>query len=588
MVSDNTKPSVSFRNKRVPRQIPTELGPGFILDNRYELLRKIGQGGMGMVYEANHQTLQKRMAVKLLNKFGDYDEVTPKRFLAEAQIQSSLKHPNIVEVTDGGVSAEGHRYIVMELLQGESLTTWLEKTPPEDRDNIFIQKLIHIMLEICDGLQTAHNKNIIHRDIKPSNIFLNKNEFEGQSFFVSKILDFGLAKQTDQETKGLTLTGDIPGTTEYVSPEQFLGKKPNQCSDIYSLGVVLYEALTGKKPFEVEGKEAFFIKMTDPKYKVVPPKKINPHIPEKLNRICLKAMERDPVNRFQMVEDLAGVLYQVPNDSVSNVDDSEVGNGSSMSNYSHNSQPSVSNSRTVFAIIAAVLVVSLVFAFVWFGNIEPTEPEENIISSDFSESELEPKSEKLPLKEIKIEEPLVKEPELKEEVEEKSIKPKHLAKKTPAKNFSKAGFKSENNTDKISEADEGKEPKANIEEEERVKELVREGDIALEKMNLSDADRFYDEAVRLAPRTPKALFGLGRIAIERKKYQDAINRISRALQYRNVAKWRIILGQVYLISGSKEAAIREWKRILKEHLGNNIDRKNAEKLLRENGAVSNF
>lgn len=216
---------------------------GHVLDGKYTLLSKLGEGGMGSVYLAEQATMGREVAIKVLRREFSQNRTAIKRFLREARAASKLGHPNTITVYDFGQSNDGLLYLVMERLSGRPLADILDQDgalPP--------QRAAHIFGQICDSLSEAHRQGITHRDLKPENIFIEQKV--GNDDFV-KVLDFGIAKmQGDDATGQATATGMICGTPSYMSPEQAMGKEIDGRSDIYALGVLLYEMLTNEKPFE--------------------------------------------------------------------------------------------------------------------------------------------------------------------------------------------------------------------------------------------------------------------------------------------------------------------------------------------------
>lgn len=213
-----------------------------IIDDQYRLERRLGQGGMGTVFEATDISSNRKFAIKVLHMYGDQDAL--KRFQREAHTSLTLKHPNIISVYAYGELNPVGGYLVMERFQGETLHTRLHDKGPFAPDEAAL-----IFHQICDGLMAAHQKNIIHRDLKPENIFLS---LDHEQSVVVKIFDFGLAKVLTGEVEGTNITtpGTVLGTLGYMSPEQLLGEEADQRSDIFSLGVMVAEALTGEKPFD--------------------------------------------------------------------------------------------------------------------------------------------------------------------------------------------------------------------------------------------------------------------------------------------------------------------------------------------------
>ncbi len=259
---------------------------------RYTILQEIGRGGMGVVYKAMDNTLNRVIAIKLLPKSISENPKAIMRFSAEARSAAQLQSQNIVTLYDFQ-QAGGRSFITMEYVEGvtlKKLQTMVESLP--------LNKTLKIIYQCCQGLDYAHKKGIIHRDIKPSNIMISKQN-------VVKIMDFGLAKSPGEET--ITDAGSISGTVMYMSPEQLQGKKLAPTTDIYSLGLVLYELAAGKHPFS-DGDAAYQHIHTQP----VPPVRIRPEIPGKLNEIILKCLEKDPSGRFESAYHLAMALREVP------------------------------------------------------------------------------------------------------------------------------------------------------------------------------------------------------------------------------------------------------------------------------------
>jgi len=216
---------------------------GHVLDSKYTLISKLGEGGMGSVYLAEQATMGREVAIKVLRREFSQNRQAIKRFLREARAASKLAHPNTITVYDFGQSNDGLLYLVMERLSGRPLADILDDDGP-----LVPERAVHIVSQICDSLGEAHRQGITHRDLKPENIFIE--EKVGNSEFV-KVLDFGIAKMAgDDATTQATATGMICGTPSYMSPEQAMGKEIDGRSDIYALGVLLYEMLTNEKPFE--------------------------------------------------------------------------------------------------------------------------------------------------------------------------------------------------------------------------------------------------------------------------------------------------------------------------------------------------
>ena len=257
---------------------------GKMLDNRYEILELIGSGGMANVYKAKCHRLNRLVAIKILkNELADNTEFR-RRFRDESRAVAQLSHPNIVSVYD--VSRGGDmEYIVMELIDGITLKQYMEK-----RGQLNWRESLHFITQIMRGLSHAHSRGIIHRDIKPQNIMVLR---DGSV----KVADFGIACLADSAQ---TLTQEALGSVHYISPEQARGDRPDARSDIYSSGVVLYEMLTGRLPFE--GESAVSVAIQHLSSIPLAPREINPDIPEQLELICMKAMAPDLEHRYQSAD----------------------------------------------------------------------------------------------------------------------------------------------------------------------------------------------------------------------------------------------------------------------------------------------
>ena len=257
---------------------------GKMLDNRYEILERIGTGGMAIVYKAKCHRLNRLVAIKILKSDLAQNEEFRRRFNAESQAVAQLSHPNIVSVYD--VSRGGDmEYIVMELIDGITLKQYMEK-----RGQLNWRESLHFITQIMRGLSHAHSRGIIHRDIKPQNIMVLR---DGSV----KVADFGIACL---ENSAQTLTQEALGSVHYISPEQARGDRADARSDIYSSGVVLYEMLTGRLPFE--GESAVSVAIQHLSSIPLAPREINPDIPEQLELICMKAMAPDLEHRYQSAD----------------------------------------------------------------------------------------------------------------------------------------------------------------------------------------------------------------------------------------------------------------------------------------------
>ncbi len=260
---------------------------------RYLLLEELGRGGMGTVWRARDTILQRDVALKTI-QVADAPPVMIERFLREARTAAQLEHPGIVPIHDVGVD-QGTPYFAMALIRGQSLDELWKEGKPADRD-----ERIRILLAIARAIAHAHERRVIHRDLKPSNILIDT---EGKVH----VMDLGLAKSLDDSGQ-LTGTSEVFGTPRYLAPEQLNGVKENSGpgSDVYSMGVMLYEALTGQPPFADRNLAVLLSRIL--KGESAAPRTLDPSIPEELERICLKAMSREVANRHPSAGELAADL----------------------------------------------------------------------------------------------------------------------------------------------------------------------------------------------------------------------------------------------------------------------------------------
>ncbi len=301
------RPSFDVAALLAPAPPPERDMSGTLLLERYRLLKKLGEGGMGTVYLAEHVTIRKRCAIKLLNPEFAHKQELVDRFLQEAQAASMIAHENVVEITDYGSAPNGSVFFVMEMLIGEDLSETIKRDAP-----LPWSRVAPIALQICRALAAAHAKGIVHRDMKPENCF--RVERHGNSDFI-KVLDFGIAKVSSDDPNGtggrLTSTGMIFGTPTYMSPEQAQGQRVDLRSDIYALGVILFELLTGKVPFSADNFMGILTKhmFDDPPAPsaAAPGVAIDPEV----EAIVLKALQKDRAYRFQSMDELAAAILAV-------------------------------------------------------------------------------------------------------------------------------------------------------------------------------------------------------------------------------------------------------------------------------------
>jgi len=268
---------------------------GTVLSSRYKLEAKLGSGGMSTVYLARDTTLDRQVAVKVLHREMSEQADQLERFRQEARAVAKLSHPNVVAVIDAGEDG-GHPYIVFEYVEGETLKQRINRVGALDA-----QEALAYAIEVARGLTVAHNRNMVHRDIKPQNVLIDS---EGRA----KLTDFGISRQLEQD--GMTATGRVLGTTDYVAPEQAMGHPVDQRSDVYSLGVVLYEMLTGGVPFQADSQVGVAMKHVNEELPDVQQRR--PELSAAAALVVERATAKDPGERYQqvgeLIDDLATAL----------------------------------------------------------------------------------------------------------------------------------------------------------------------------------------------------------------------------------------------------------------------------------------
>ncbi len=261
-----------------------DIVPGMVLNQRYEIIKEIGVGGMGHVYKARDRDLDEMVALKVLRAEISTDPVIQKRFLREIKVTRMIAHPYVVKVFDTG-KYKGNRYISMEFIEGISLDEWLRQKPDP-------RAQFAVLVKILQGVQAAHAQGIIHRDLKPQNVLMDKS-------VNPHVLDFGIARSMDNVD---ATSGQIMGSPKYMSPEQIQGKDLDPRSDVYAIGALMYYMFTGEEPFTGEDPRTIVLKhLTQP---VQPPRKINPEIPEWLERVILKMLEKDCHRRHSSLKEV--------------------------------------------------------------------------------------------------------------------------------------------------------------------------------------------------------------------------------------------------------------------------------------------
>ncbi|HEY9773330.1 MAG TPA: serine/threonine-protein kinase [Planktothrix sp.] len=282
-----------------------ETGVGSVFSDRYEIVAEIGKGAMGVVYKARQRVIERFVAIKVLHPHLASKELHKKRFEQEARAASALSHPNVIVIHDFGSTKSGRPFIVMDLVDGATLSDVLQQ-----HKSLALDKFLDIFIQCCSGIGHAHRKGVVHRDMKPSNIRLAQGD---RGALVVKILDFGIAKILEREQdsvdkQGLTLTGDVIGSPLYMSPEQCRADAVDSRTDIYSLGCMMYQSITGRLAFL--GKDAM-----DTMYKHVyesarPFAEVRPDLnfPPELERIVFKTLEIEREKRYATMEDLEADL----------------------------------------------------------------------------------------------------------------------------------------------------------------------------------------------------------------------------------------------------------------------------------------
>ncbi|HKS74884.1 MAG TPA: serine/threonine-protein kinase, partial [Terriglobales bacterium] len=260
---------------------------GAVLAQRYEIQQILGEGGMGAVYKARDRELNRIVALKVIRPEFAGNESIIQRFKQELILARQVTHKNVIRIYDMG-EAEGMKFITMEYVEGEDLRALIRqhgKLPPE--------QAVEIMQQVCRALEAAHSEGVIHRDLKPQNVMQDK---QGRIL----VMDFGLARSLDAD--GMTQTGALIGTMEYMSPEQAMGNDLDQRSDLFTLGLIFYELLTGNLPFKADTALASLLRRT--RERAVPISQVNREVPQDLSNVVSKCLERDPKQRYQNVQEI--------------------------------------------------------------------------------------------------------------------------------------------------------------------------------------------------------------------------------------------------------------------------------------------
>ena len=260
---------------------------GSVIDGKYAVKGLLGRGGMGAVYRAENTRIGKPVAIKVLLRGHRKGSDAERRFIREARIAGSLGHPGIVEIYDLGTLENGVPFQVMELLEGETLA---ERIKHEGA--LPIDETLDVAEQVLGALDVAHARNVIHRDLKPENVFLARR---GETT-IAKLLDFGISKTLNDETLSLTKTGMVVGTPYYLAPEQARGDGVDARCDVWAMGVLLYEALTGRLPYRADNYNKLLVSILTTR--PVPARELRPAIPEAIEQVILTAMSHDPADRY--------------------------------------------------------------------------------------------------------------------------------------------------------------------------------------------------------------------------------------------------------------------------------------------------
>jgi serine/threonine protein kinase len=291
MIRSRDPSAVSTQDSRIATSV---LHVSSALEARFQILGELGRGGMGVVIHAYDKQLKEQVAIKVLSPLWSRDQEAVERLRREVSAARRIAHPNVIRIYDIS-EANGLPYVSMEYFEGENLRDYIR-----GRGRLSIDLACQIALQICDGLEAAHRQGVVHRDLKSQNVILNHAN-------QAKIIDFGLARS--ERAEGMTVTGLILGTPEYMSPEQVSGTHVDERADIYSFGIILYELLTGRVPFT--GESAISIGFQQMKDDPPSPRSINPEIPMEMECLIVKALQKSPSQRFQSCAELRPDLERI-------------------------------------------------------------------------------------------------------------------------------------------------------------------------------------------------------------------------------------------------------------------------------------
>ena len=293
----------SFLGKTAPGPAPAlvsggDLSTGYVV-GEYRVETVLGRGGMGVVYSGLQPVIEKRVAIKVLNSELSADPALVRRFLDEARAVNRIRHPNIIDIFSFGQLADSRQYFVMEYLEGHTLADRLQ------RGDLPVEQLPPLLAQICDALDAAHGEHIVHRDLKPENIWIVASR-RGRSF--AKLLDFGIAKLLASGEQTTTQAGVLMGTPQYMSPEQCHGRAVDHRTDLYAMGVILYQMYTGKLPFHGEG---FAEILTKQLTEIPDHPSVHVPLPPALDALIMRCLAKDPADRPQSARELGEELAQI-------------------------------------------------------------------------------------------------------------------------------------------------------------------------------------------------------------------------------------------------------------------------------------
>jgi serine/threonine protein kinase len=515
---------------------------------KYRALRKLGEGGMGIVYFAEHIDIKKKVAIKILHREHSSNPEFVARFQREAQAATKIRHPNIVDVTDFGETKDGLKFFVMEYLEGRSLADILaEKT------FLPLPKAIKIITQVCKALHAAHSKGIIHRDLKPENIFLQKQE-DGEE--IVKLLDFGIAKITDiePEAKRLTRVGQIFGTPEYMSPEQAVGETIDYRTDIYALGIIMYEMFSGRLPFEAPSAVEILTKHIGepppPLRKQGSSERIHPAI----EQIVLKCLAKDPKDRYsstlEIIEDLWGIEIEIkktptpPDPLTKEIEEVWSQALSSITDKKDRkiiNPPSRVNLKWlgiitgVLCLLGALLILKVSFTSHHTPKGTFTLPKKKPLPANLNEADKKIKtSTPLKIKSLPLKQPDIKE---------------------------KVSFKTSPSSFKRKELSKKENPRQN--QRDISKKSLRKARFYLKSGNITRAEKEFLNVLTIDPQNAEAIAGIGEVAFQKENYPKAVRFAKRALKFNpRSVRYLLNLGLAYYRLSRYQNAIIQWEKVL--------------------------